>query len=622
MLHESPASLPPIISRPCKRRRTATEALAGYFDSTNISRDFFTDMANTDETIRAVTSIIARTSPLLMDSRFQHIASFKSQTHRHSSLNSRLRNNNTTPPTNNNRLENNNNATTTSPIDRRSKLMGRIQDISHLLLSDHYESEFTKRSPPNSHTSLNLPPSTCDTQPDNLQIIPAAASSSSSPSSPQNLQATVLLPTPIQSVVAEDQSPRQPVLPELLSSRRRSPSIVILEKGREEVSDAVVVIDTRTHRQRASMTASPPTPTRSIASLTSHTSSKWPHTPDNEAGPSFPEIPESYSDYTTSYHHLAEADNTGVTIIQPQSPPSSPPPTMWQQGPSVASTSKPPSVTGTPQWMMTQVRHEKLPESSSHQPTPRSRSFSLDNILSPLLPTRNSLPPTPLIAAAVAPPAVDADVSIAMEVDTPSARAEDIRIPLVATPEREMSVASDHLPPKSRSRRRSRAVKVVESDEETEGERERVKRPRESGNGDHRKSMKLKIRIGPLNTSISTSTTTPPMAAAGVVVSAAAPTPTTEMEASSSKEENPSFISMASGTTTISQTTPESLQIDALPPLIPGKARKRKAPPAKKGWKGWVEVEVDEGQRPPKGFSLDDLPVGERRTRSGKQFDG
>lgn len=51
-------------------------------------------------------------------------------------------------------------------------------------------------------------------------------------------------------------------------------------------------------------------------------------------------------------------------------------------------------------------------------------------------------------------------------------------------------------------------------------------------------------------------------------------------------------------------------------------SKKRKRVPVKRGWKGWIEVEVDEEHVPPKQFSLDILPPGERRTRSGKQFDG
>jgi len=51
---------------------------------------------------------------------------------------------------------------------------------------------------------------------------------------------------------------------------------------------------------------------------------------------------------------------------------------------------------------------------------------------------------------------------------------------------------------------------------------------------------------------------------------------------------------------------------------VPG--RKRLA--AKKGWKGWIEVDVDDVPPPPKQFKLELLPPGERKTRSGKQFDG
>jgi len=47
-----------------------------------------------------------------------------------------------------------------------------------------------------------------------------------------------------------------------------------------------------------------------------------------------------------------------------------------------------------------------------------------------------------------------------------------------------------------------------------------------------------------------------------------------------------------------------------------------KRPAAKKGWKGWVEVEVDDIPIPEKAFNPQALPAGERRTRSGKQFDG
>lgn len=47
-----------------------------------------------------------------------------------------------------------------------------------------------------------------------------------------------------------------------------------------------------------------------------------------------------------------------------------------------------------------------------------------------------------------------------------------------------------------------------------------------------------------------------------------------------------------------------------------------KRPTTKKGWKGWVEVEVDEIPVPGKAFNPQALPPGERRTRSGKQFDG
>ena len=49
--------------------------------------------------------------------------------------------------------------------------------------------------------------------------------------------------------------------------------------------------------------------------------------------------------------------------------------------------------------------------------------------------------------------------------------------------------------------------------------------------------------------------------------------------------------------------------------------KKRKRAAARKGWKGW-EVEVDEEVVAPKQFSMPILPSGERRTRSGKQFDG
>ncbi|KAF8524387.1 hypothetical protein BU17DRAFT_84992 [Hysterangium stoloniferum] len=67
---------------------------------------------------------------------------------------------------------------------------------------------------------------------------------------------------------------------------------------------------------------------------------------------------------------------------------------------------------------------------------------------------------------------------------------------------------------------------------------------------------------------------------------------------------------------------------DALPfadrtpsPVVRKGIPKKKRAAVKKGWKGWVEVEVDESHRPAKQFSLDTLPSRERRTRSGKQFD-
>ncbi|KAF8531145.1 hypothetical protein JB92DRAFT_250293 [Gautieria morchelliformis] len=65
-----------------------------------------------------------------------------------------------------------------------------------------------------------------------------------------------------------------------------------------------------------------------------------------------------------------------------------------------------------------------------------------------------------------------------------------------------------------------------------------------------------------------------------------------------------------------------SLSKSAVSPAANVASKKRKRAASKKGWKGWVEVEVDEGRVPPKQFSLDILPPGERRTRSGRQFDG
>jgi hypothetical protein len=65
-----------------------------------------------------------------------------------------------------------------------------------------------------------------------------------------------------------------------------------------------------------------------------------------------------------------------------------------------------------------------------------------------------------------------------------------------------------------------------------------------------------------------------------------------------------------------------SLSKSAVSPEAGVVSKKRKRAAAKKGWKGWIEVEVDEDSVPSKQFKLDILPPGERRTRSGRQFDG
>lgn len=206
MLHERVASHPSPVPRPRKRRRTATQVLAGYFDSPNLSRDFFTDMANSDETIRAVNSIIARNSTLFIDPRFPHIGPLKTHPHRHHrSLTIRLPN--VTDPSQRTLQD-----SPQTSLDRRTKLMGRIQDISHLLLS-HYDSEFIKES---TDPSLNLPPPCPNTQPDDLRNLPL---------SPQN---SALASTPSQAV----NSPRHLVLPEFVSEpQRRSPDNAIMEQG-------------------------------------------------------------------------------------------------------------------------------------------------------------------------------------------------------------------------------------------------------------------------------------------------------------------------------------------------------------------------------------------------------
>lgn len=258
---------------------------------------------------------------------------------------------------------------------------------------------------------------------------------------------------------------------------------------------------------------------------------------------------------------------------------------------------------------MTHVREGKVVESVQR----RSRGFSLDNILSPAPSACNS------------PHSADVrnvDELTPMEIsddDTPKVNAEndDVRIPFVATPEREMSVASDH-PLQPRSRRRSRAMKIVESDEETEGEKE--KRVKKAGEGLEKKHppSRLTIKIRPLAFSTASKSSASTSVAKTFSGSAATTAEINRQNSSSAPAPTspPATADVPQGTTGREPST------DVLPPLIPGKARKRKAPPARKGWKGWVEVEVDESHRPVKGLNLDDLPLGERRTRSGKQFDG
>lgn len=544
--------------------------------------------------------------------------------------------------------------------------------------------------------------------------------------------------------------------------------------------------------RRASFTASPPTPTRSITSLASHASSKWPHTPDNELGPSFAEISgplyaDDYaasSSYPSHHHHSSSINNNNdadLTIVQLQSPPA------WQASsaiPTIPSPKLKSSNVGATEptqqqqhWMMmTQIRDgvvvvkrsdpaadanassananannvnnamgAAVSDERRRRPSSVARSFSLDNILSPV----PSVPGSPIgkmsVGGSTPPRAVtvdgddvdDVDMDVEMEDVSPppptttttattatpppttaiatttatatdaatdtaiSVQPEDIRIPFVATPEREMSVSSER-PLQPRSRRRSKAMKIVESDEETEGERERERekgKEKEKAKPVRWRQMarktaregnmlyspaenkwiysplyshpKLTIKIRPL---ISPSSSASASAASrfsasslgirksslssvtvaevseekerkegqgqgrlfgkdesfsfgvGKLTSASAPVPGLIPNTANSTSP-PASTSASEVPLTPSEQQELSLSLSdatSLPPLIPGKARKRKAPPARKGWKGWVEVEVDESQsqRPVKGFSLDDLPLGERRTRSGKQFDG
>ncbi|KAJ7598728.1 hypothetical protein C8J56DRAFT_1010865 [Mycena floridula] len=81
----------------------------------------------------------------------------------------------------------------------------------------------------------------------------------------------------------------------------------------------------------------------------------------------------------------------------------------------------------------------------------------------------------------------------------------------------------------------------------------------------------------------------------------------------------PSISSSTSRTSSKRPHTPNDFEFDDYDIKPQMLERKRRLPPAKKGWKGWVE-----GSPPPseKLINLDAVPVlRERRTRSGKNFD-
>ena len=91
-----------------------------------------------------------------------------------------------------------------------------------------------------------------------------------------------------------------------------------------------------------------------------------------------------------------------------------------------------------------------------------------------------------------------------------------------------------------------------------------------------------------------------------------------------------SFASSTStASTSVASTAATSLAFTAAATFEPNAAatatvtttKRRQRAAAKKGWKGWVEVDSDEDRVPPKEFSPAILPPSERRTRSRKRFD-
>ncbi|KAF8578974.1 hypothetical protein K439DRAFT_1663445 [Ramaria rubella] len=700
-MHKRPAALsPPIYRQTKRRRRTATAVLAGYFDH-RPERDFFTDMANSNDPHSPYNSILGRGSGILFD--------FRSQGQKDADLAREL----SRFQKNTKRKERDIEKRIDKDDQKLKKLQKRIERVPDTFQGNftHWpEGKIQGATPTTANTNSSSNSS-------NVNGLPASASRIDIPDAPRRL------PAPPPQFHAGPSSWRLPHshMPLTIDSTSFSeplphgtftlPSADFLRDGSPGATLAPVVplVTTLGVPPPDLLPDSPPTPSRSISSVTSRTSSKRPHTPDDSDIP----LTHMHHDDDTAFEAYSPMDIDQEESILGQDsvsrykgPIRAPMPSREQSD----CRDRTPTRTGigfsirepyeAPEWLLLQSPRGDMQSRGTHswevptgsipsppndssktspvQETPttpsiahRRSALSLASLLSPspvLYSPSRPIPPVPsapetaipetpqnepprekepteIIVDSIPEPSVvastvessylspmavaspmgggsltltseaahvydpgiisildglplnSADAAEAVEEAPESALREcpplgppielqtptavvDLTNQSVQQREREYSVSPE---PDIKVRgRASKAILIIHSDDELT-DVEDLNVPRVGS-----KSAKAK---------------------SGISRSASKGLTTGDVSASRQTEnagDRPPLDSSASPAVSVVGLT----------------SRGRKRPAAKKGWKGWVEVEIEGDRIPPKHFSLDILPPGERRTRSGRNFDG